>query len=183
MSHIRKHSKCHSNLQRHSFLPFLSAFTQYIVSQLRSSSLGDLHLIRSSRNDISQPAAWHCGSAKHQIQVLDFFTWCHFFEKAELLLFSHWAKFRWPFWPQFLAPCRTKVRDQSWSGGYRWNQSSPQKDTWLERNIVRLQNKQLGLQDQYGGGVRCCTHLLPQNKQLKNSSKEFPSWHSRNKSN
>lgn len=62
------------------FVPFLSAFTQDIVSQHPSSSLGDLHLIRSSRNDISQPAAWHCGSAKQQIQVVDFFSCWHFWK-------------------------------------------------------------------------------------------------------
>ena len=62
------------------FVPFLSAFTQDIVSRHPSSSLGDLHLIRSSRNDISQPAAWHCGSAKQQIQVVDFFSCWHFWK-------------------------------------------------------------------------------------------------------
>lgn len=82
MSHILKHLKCRSNLQRHSSVPFLSAFTQDIVSQHPSSSLGDLHLIRSSRNDISQPAAWHCGSAKQQIQVVDFFFSCWHFWKS-----------------------------------------------------------------------------------------------------
>lgn len=80
------------------FVPFLSAFTQDIVSQHPSSSLGDLHLIRSSRNDISQPAAWHCGSAKQQIQVVDFFH-VDIFEKAELMLFTHWTQFGWPFSP------------------------------------------------------------------------------------
>lgn len=69
-------------------VPFLSAFTQDIVSELSSSSLGDLHLIRNSQNDIFQPAAWGYGSAQHQTWGLDFFMWM-FSGKAELMMFSY----------------------------------------------------------------------------------------------
>ena len=139
MSHILKHVKCQSNLQRHSFVPFLSAFTQDIVSQLASSSLGDLHLIKSSKNDISQPAAWFCGTAQHQTWVWDFFN-VGIFGKAELMMFSHWVQFGWPFWPYFLPSYRANVRESPSSGRVQMRSVTTM---WMQGNIVRTQNKQL----------------------------------------
>lgn len=129
MSHILKYLKCRSNLQRHSFIPFLSAFIQDIVSQLPSSSLGDLHLIRSSKNDFFQPAAWCCRSAQHQILLLDFA--CEHFWKswinAVLSLGAVWV---------------AKVREQPLLGRVQMKSVIPMWNTWLEGNIVRPQDKQ-----------------------------------------